>query len=168
VIVTLLRHIDRRKFKLALAVVDTRNAVFRPDVPDDVEFIDLRCKHVRYALPKIAALLWRMQPDVVFSTLGHIGTWRWVFSGFAPRAPRYIARETMAISQGMQSQRYPDLWRWMYRQFYKKHDLIVCSPKPCAAISRQFWPSSWTIGPHPKSGGCGENPAHGESHSDES
>ena len=126
VIVTLLRHIDRRKFKLALAVVDTRNAAFRPDVPDDVEFIDLRCKHVRSALPKIAALLWRTQPNVVFSTLGHLNMALGILRPLLPRAPRYIARETMAISQGMQSQGYPSLWRWMYRRFYKKHDFVVC------------------------------------------
>jgi glycosyltransferase involved in cell wall biosynthesis/predicted deacetylase len=126
VIVTLLRHIDRSKFKLALAVVDTRNAVFRSEVPADVEFIDLGCRRVRNALPKIVALLWKRRPHVVFSTLGHLNMALAILRPLLPRGPRYIARETMAISQGMQSQRYPDLWRWMYRRFYRRHDFVVC------------------------------------------
>ena len=48
VIVTLLKHLDRSRFELALAVVDTRDAVFRPDVPADVEFIDLGQRRVRH------------------------------------------------------------------------------------------------------------------------
>ena len=76
VIVTLLRHMNRSLFRLGLAVVDMREAVYRDDVPEDVEFIDLGCTRVRYALPKIMRLIWRRRPDVVFSTLGHL-IWRW-------------------------------------------------------------------------------------------
>ena len=36
VFVTLLRHFDRQRFRLTLAVVDTRNAAFLQDVPPDV------------------------------------------------------------------------------------------------------------------------------------
>lgn len=36
VVVTLLQHLDRRRFDLALAVVDTRSAAFRDEVPPDV------------------------------------------------------------------------------------------------------------------------------------
>ena len=72
VIVTLLKYLDHSKFRLTLAVVDTRNAVFLDDLPDDVEFIDLGCRRVRYVLPKIVPLIWRRKPNVVFSTLGHM------------------------------------------------------------------------------------------------
>ena len=53
VITTLLQHLDRSSFKLTLALVDARESVFLNEVPADVEFIDLRCRRVRYALPKI-------------------------------------------------------------------------------------------------------------------
>jgi len=76
VIVTLLRYLDRSKFKLALAIVDTHGAVFKDDVPEDVEFIDLKYSRVRYATPKIMRLIWRTRPDVVFST-SDISIWRW-------------------------------------------------------------------------------------------
>lgn len=53
-------------------MVDTRDAAFRDQVPSDVEFIDLGCRRVRQALPKLVRLLWRRRPDVVMSTLGHL------------------------------------------------------------------------------------------------
>ena len=42
VIVTLLNHLDRSKFDLSLAVLDTRGAVFLDQLPPDVTFLDLR------------------------------------------------------------------------------------------------------------------------------
>ena len=125
-IVTLLRHLDRAKFRLALAVVDARMAVFLSDVPEDVEFIDLGCRRVRHALLKIFSLVWRMRPAVVFSTLGHLNIAIALLRPFLPRKPRYVARETMVISQGMENSRHRGIWRWAYRRFYKKHDLGVC------------------------------------------
>ena len=112
VIVTLLRHLDRAKFRLALAVVDARMAVFLSDVPEDVEFIDLGCRRVRHALLKIFSLVWRMRPAVVFSTLGHLNIAIALLRPFLPRKPRYVARETMVISQGMENSRHRGIWRW--------------------------------------------------------
>ncbi len=39
VFITLLRHFDRRRFRLTLAVVDTRNAEFLEYVPFDVAVV---------------------------------------------------------------------------------------------------------------------------------
>lgn len=47
VIVNLLRNLDRSKFILKLAVIDTRAAAYLDDLPDDIEFIDLQCKRDR-------------------------------------------------------------------------------------------------------------------------
>ena len=41
VVTTLLRQMDRTRFRPALAVVDLRGAAFLDDVPEDVEVIDL-------------------------------------------------------------------------------------------------------------------------------
>ena len=75
VIVALLRHLDRTKFRLMLAVVDMREAAYQDYVPNDVELIDLGCSRVRYALPKIIRLIWQQRPEVVFSP-SVISTWR--------------------------------------------------------------------------------------------
>lgn len=129
VIVTLLRHLDRSKFQLALAVVDMRDAVFRDDVPQDVELIDLKCSRVRYALPKIMALIWRRRPSVVFTTLGHLNLALAIFRPFLPNSIRYLARETTVVSEGLKSYAHPDWWAWSYCRFYGRFDRVICQSK---------------------------------------
>jgi glycosyltransferase involved in cell wall biosynthesis len=126
VIVTLLRHLDRSQFKLALAVVDMRGAVFRDDVPEDVEIIELQCPRVRYALPKIIRLIWQRRPDVLFSTLGHLNLALAVLRPLLPNNIRYLARETIVVSEGLKSYAHPTWWAWAYRQFYGRFDRVIC------------------------------------------
>jgi glycosyltransferase involved in cell wall biosynthesis len=133
VIVTLLRHLDRSRFRLVLAVVDTSGAVYLNDLPDDVEFIDLRCTRVRYALPKIAALIWKRRPDVVFSTLGHLNLALAMIRPLLPDHIHYIARETTLVSYGLRAYRFPQAWASLYHRFYKNLDLVVCQSRAMQA-----------------------------------
>jgi glycosyltransferase involved in cell wall biosynthesis len=125
VIITLLRHFDRSKFRLSLAVVDTRDAAFLGQVPDDVEFIDLNCKRVRYAVPKIIALIWRLRPDVVFTTLGHLNLALAMVRSLLPNNISYIARETTIVSIGLSAYRMSGLWSYLYRRYYHRFDWVV-------------------------------------------
>jgi glycosyltransferase involved in cell wall biosynthesis len=129
VVVTLLQHLDRACFDLALAVVDTRNAAFRDQVPTDVEFLDLGCRRVRQALPKLVRLLWRRQPDVVMSTLGHLNLALAIVRPLLPNRTRYIARETIVVSQGIVEHPRPRLWAWAYRRFYGRFDRVICQSR---------------------------------------
>ena len=126
VVVTLLQHLDRDRFDLALAVVDTRNAAFRDQVPSDVEFIDLGCRRVRHALPKLIRLLWRRRPDVALSTLGHLNLALAIMRPLWPPGVRFLARETTVVSMGILEHRRPGLWAWAYRRFYGRFDHVIC------------------------------------------
>jgi len=126
VILTLLRHLDRSRFQLALAVVDMRNAVFREDVPEDVELIDLRSLRVRFALPKLVRLIWQRRPDVVLSTLGHLNLSLAVLRPLLPNSTRYLARETIVVSEGLQCYARPKWWAWAYRRYYRRFDRVIC------------------------------------------
>jgi glycosyltransferase involved in cell wall biosynthesis len=129
VVVTLLQHLDRAQFKLALAVVDTRETAFRDQVPRDVEFIDLGCRRVREALPQLVCLLWRRRPDVVLSTLGHLNLALAIVRPLLPGGTRYVARETTVVSKGIAEYRRPRLWAWAYRNFYGRFDRVVCQSR---------------------------------------
>jgi len=129
VIVTLLRHLDRTRFRVTLAVVDLRTAVYQDDLPQDVELIDLGCSRVRYALPKIANLIWKRRPDVVFSTLGHLNLALAIIRPLLPRGVRYIARETSIVSATLRDYSLSGLWRWAYRHFYHRFDTMVCQSR---------------------------------------
>jgi len=129
VIITLLRHFDRSKFRLTLAVVDMRKAAYRGDVPEDVEIIDLGCARVRYALPKIVRLIWRRCPDVVFSTLGHLNLALAIIRPLLPNGVRYVARESSIVSEILRDSPMPSMWRWTYRYFYRRFDTVVCQSR---------------------------------------
>ena len=126
VIVTLLRHMNRSLFRLGLAVIDMREAVYRDDVPEDVEFIDLGCTRVRYALAKIMRLIWRRRPDVVLSTLGHLNLAVAMLRPLLPNGVRYIGREACIVSETLSRHTHPRLWGWAYRRFYPRFDVVVC------------------------------------------
>ena len=121
VILSLLRHIDREKFRLALAVVDVRAAIYREDLPDDVELIDLHCSRVRQAMLKIIRLIWKRRPDVVFSTLSHFNLAIAVLRPLLPDGISYIARETSVVSEVVKGYAHPEWWAWAYRQIGRAH-----------------------------------------------
>ena len=126
VIVTLLRHFDRSLFRLSLVVIDARDAVYRQDVPDDVEFIDLGCRRVRHALPRLRSLLWRTRPDLLLSTLGHMNLAIGLLRPLLPRSTRYFARETAVVSYVVAAQHPRWLWRLAYRFLYRGFDRVIC------------------------------------------
>lgn len=126
VLLTLLRHLDRSRFQPCLAVIDTRDAAFLTDVPDDIEFIDLRCTRVRYALARVARLIWQRRPDVVLSTLGHLNLALSVIRPLLPDRTRYIARETIVVSQGLSESPRAAWWAAAYRRFYRRFDHVIC------------------------------------------
>lgn len=126
VIVTLLRHFDRQRFQLALAVVDMRGAAYQDDLPADVEVIDLGCRRVLSAMPRILQLVWARRPHVVMSTLPHLNMAlagvRWLL----PEGVRYIARETCVLSEMIKASPRPGMWRQVYRRVYNRFDKVIC------------------------------------------
>ena len=114
---------------MTLAVVDAREAIYLNNVPGDVEIIDLGCRRVRYALPKIIALIWKRRPDAVFSTIRHLNLALAMLRPLLPRNTRLIARETSIISQTLVIHGSPWLWRWMYRRFFRNHDVVICQSR---------------------------------------
>lgn len=128
-VATMAKHLNRERFRITLAVIDSRDAVFREEIPSDVEFIDLAAPRLRYALPRIVALSRRLQPDVVFSTLGHLNLALAMVRPWLPRLSRTIARETIVVSYGLERYRLRAVWALLYRLFYRRHDHIVCQSR---------------------------------------
>jgi glycosyltransferase involved in cell wall biosynthesis len=126
VMVTILRHLDRNRFSPALAVVDTRDAIFMDDVPKDVEVIDLHCTRVRYALPKLVKLIWHRRPHVVMSTLGQLNLALAMVRPILPNGVRYVARETVVVSANIETKRWRKFSRSAYRHFYRRFDTVIC------------------------------------------
>ncbi len=126
VIVTLLNHLDRSKLRLSLGVLDTQGAAFLSNIPGDIDFFDLQSSRVRYALPKIIRLIWRERPDVVFTTLGHLNLALAIARPLLPNKIKYLARETVVVSQFLRAEKFSKAWDFSYRNFYCRFDSIIC------------------------------------------
>lgn len=126
VMLTLLRHLDRSRFKLALGVLDAQEIAYPTDVPPDVAIIFLRSGRVRQSLTSIVRLIWQLRPDVVFSVIGHLNLAIAMLKPLLPRRTRLVARETNVLSEILSTGKHGRLWRLAYRWLYPRFDVIVC------------------------------------------
>lgn len=126
VVVTLLKFLDKSKFKATLMVVDMNEEVYREEIPKEVDIIDLKCKRVRTAIPKIIINLWRHKPSIVMSTIGHLNLAISMTRLFMPRGIRFIARETIVVSEKLRRGKYQLLWKFLHKIFYPSFDKIIC------------------------------------------
>jgi len=126
VVVTLLQHLHRRRFEPHLALVDAVGPCLT-DVPQDVPIHDLKAGRARYAMPAIIRLAWKLRPQVVLSTLGHLNLVVILARPFLPRGVKLLVREGITVSACLAVDgKYAPVWKWLYRRFYKFADKIIC------------------------------------------
>lgn len=129
VLLTVLRHVDRTRFDLTLAVVDGRRTDLAHDVPADIGFVDLGCTRVRHAPMRILKLLWRHRPSVVLSTLGHLNLMLAMLRPLLPPGVRIVGRESSVPSKLLALSGAGSHWHMAYRLLYPRLDLIVCQSR---------------------------------------
>lgn len=128
VMVTLLKHLDRKKFSLNLALVK-KEGTYLKDVPNDVEIYDLKVGRVRKSFLPLLKLIWRIQPDIAFSTLGHLNLALILLKPVFPKKTKLVVREANTVSEIIKTNNLSRMWRWLYRRCYRKADLIICQSK---------------------------------------
>jgi glycosyltransferase involved in cell wall biosynthesis len=126
VVLALLRGLDRERFSPTLAVVSPGDRTWLAEVPADVPMIDLGCRRLRSALPRIVRLIRSTRPAVVFSTLSHLNLALAVLRPLLPSGTRYVARESVVLGANLGELRAPRLWAWAFARFYPRFDLVVC------------------------------------------
>ncbi len=125
VVLTLLKHLNRDRFRLHLAVV-VDEGEFRSLVPDDVEVTYLRRSRVREAFLPLVRLIRRVKPDTVFSTLGHLNLLMIMLKPLFPHGTRLIVRESIVVSELLKEPGEPWFFKYLYARLYPRADLIVC------------------------------------------
>lgn len=129
VIVMLANRLDRARFEVSLAVVDMSGAVYRDKVCEGVSVIDLGRSRVRYALPRLVALIRARRPDLVLSTVGHLNLAIASVRGLVPRRTRLIARETSVVSRNLAGEAHPWFWGFLYKRVYPRLDHVICQSR---------------------------------------
>ncbi len=123
---TLLRHLDRNRFEIHLALLEAKGA-YLGDVPGDVVVHDLQVGRMRYALPSIVKIVWKVRPATIFSTLAYLNLTLLMARPLLPAKTRIVVRESTTPSVFLKEEtRHPHVWEWSYRHFYRKADAVVC------------------------------------------
>ncbi len=121
----LANHLDREKFDLIVAVLDTNNRFYDID-ESHVRLIDLKTPRVRQAFSKIIRLISVEKPDLVVSTLTHLNQFISLVKPLLPRKTRFIARESSILSVFHQRESMPKFRNWLIRRLYPSFDGIIC------------------------------------------
>lgn len=123
---TLLDHLDRNRFEIHLALLNVQAPASR-EIPPDVRIHDLKCSRVRHVLPALVKLVWKIRPDALLSTVGHMNLALIASRLFLPRRTRVLVRESTIASVWLRDST-SRLWmgRWLYRCLYNRADRVVC------------------------------------------
>lgn len=133
VFVTLARLLDRRRFRVGMAVFDLAEERFRNEIPADVDFTVLGSRKVRFGLAAAVRLIRREAPDIVVSTLNHLNTSIALTRGLWPRCVRFVARPSIAPSVDVAMHSYPALWRKLVRAAARRTDMFIVQSREMEA-----------------------------------
>lgn len=124
--VTLLcNNIDTQKFAVTLAVLNNADP-FYTITNKSVTVIDLNVKHVRNALFKIKHLAASVQPAIIFTTANHLNIFIAVFKNLFFKKFIVVARESNVVSINNKFAKFPVLYNWLCKKYYKRLDFIIC------------------------------------------
>lgn len=124
-VTTLLQHLPRSRLELHIALV-ARYGLLLEQIPEDVGVHHLRAGRVRRAPLPLIRLAWRLQPNVVLSTLGYMNLALIPMSPFLPRGTHLYVREANTLSAEIRTYPRHPLWRVGYRALYPRAGRIVC------------------------------------------
>ncbi len=126
VVATLLRHIDHGRYDCHLALAQTPQGYFE-GLPAEVTVHQLHASRMRYALPGIIRLAWKLRPQTTLATVSYLNLMLAAARPFLPSGTRLLLQEATTPSTSIRmSARYPRLWRLAYRHLYPRADIIVC------------------------------------------
>src|SRR5215469_14212454 len=122
----LLQHLDRQRFEIHLAVLQSTGPYMK-DVPEDVTVHNLNVSRMRYSLPAVVRIVRKLRPRTVVCTLIYMNIVLLAARPFLPKGTRIVIREsTMPGIFLREESRWPRLWGWVVRRLYRKADKVVC------------------------------------------
>tara|TARA_B110000211_G_scaffold234517_1_gene304534 strand:- start:1586 stop:2707 length:1122 start_codon:yes stop_codon:yes gene_type:complete len=126
VILTLLQNIDRNKFDITLVLVK-KEGRYLAFIPNDIKIIDLNLSSAKRSIFKIAHIIRKNKPDIVFSTLGYMNLLLSIVKLIVPKSILFIARESSIVSNNLiQQEKFTVLFNFLYRYFYSRLDIVIC------------------------------------------
>lgn len=124
VISILCKYLDKDKFDICLVLL-RKEGVFFHNIPKEVNIIVLNIKNARKSLFKIVSIINIHKPDIVFSTLGYLNIIIGIAKFFVSSKIKFFARESSIPSFFIPNEKFPFLFRLLYKITYKRFDKII-------------------------------------------
>ncbi len=124
VVLTLLSHINREKFDPILILL-TKEGRYLNELPSFVKVVDLAQPRARYAIFSIYKKLKEINPDIVFSTLGHLNLFMAIIRPLFSKEVKFISRESNTVSIQNKREKYPKIFDFLYSHVYSNFDHII-------------------------------------------
>lgn len=117
--------INPENFRVSLIVINNSRPFYIIDNPG-VKLIDLKLAHVRQSLFRIRSFIRKNKPDIVLSASNHLNLLLAIFRWLFPSGIPIIARESSVVSVNSKRAKWPILYEWLLKRFYRSLNLIVC------------------------------------------
>ena len=126
IILNIVSSLNKKKYDVILVVIN-KIGEFSDFSHPGVKIIDLKTLHMRKSIFKILNVIYRENPDIVFSGLSILNL---LFSFFIPliklkKDIKFVARETNTLSMSNKTQKFTTILNILYKIFYKNFDLII-------------------------------------------
>jgi len=125
--VTILNHFASNKDEVHL-IIFKNIGTLKSLLDASIIVHDLGGVSVKKGMPKCLKAIHKIEPDTVFSGIGHLNI------ALAPFIPimrlllpkiQWISRETNIVSLQNQEEKYPKFFDYLYRNIYKNFDVII-------------------------------------------
>ena len=127
VIVTLIKYLDRSRFKPVLVILNEgSNPLDLKEIGCEVELVNLKIKKARYSAITLFNLILKRKPGTVLSTLGYVNEIVSFLLPVLPKSIKFIARESSIVSKRNALNSNKKIHNWIYHRLIPRFDLIIC------------------------------------------
>jgi hypothetical protein len=125
--VNILNHFSKEDVEVHLIVFDNSGDL-KKELSSQVKVHDLATPSVMKGMVKCLKEIHRVQPNIIFTGIGHLNIALAPFVPFMKRIlpqSKWISRETNIVSLQNKTSKYPKFFDFLYRYFYNNYDVIV-------------------------------------------
>ncbi|HUI41942.1 MAG TPA: glycosyltransferase [Terriglobia bacterium] len=135
VMVSIVTHLSRTRFVPHVAVLE-KTGPYVDKLPRDVPLHELGSRRVRYALPGLVRLAWKLRPATVLSNIAELNIMLILARSLLPHGVRLLVRETILVSAWLAEEaRLPRILGALYPRVYPRADGVICQ---CDAMMRDL------------------------------
>lgn len=121
----LCNNINTELFSVCLVVINNSSPFYEINNPA-IEIIDFKMGRVLFSLARIKVVIKNYKPDIIFTTANHLNLYLAIFRRLFPKTIKFAARESSIVSLNTNRTRFPRLYNWLIKKYYRRFDIIIC------------------------------------------